>query len=99
MTSNGSTRLTPTSLPRTSAIGPVFDGDATVYVDIGRRYTTTEALKKNASVAVLIDEYDDDWNRLRAVLPEAAIRRQPPKTALQLLPAADVRQAARLVLQ
>ncbi len=35
----------------------------------------------------------------RAVLPEAALRRQPPKTTMQLLPAADIRQAARLVLQ
>ncbi|HEU4759736.1 MAG TPA: DNA repair protein RadA [Dehalococcoidia bacterium] len=34
----------------------------------------------------------------RAVLPEAALRRQQARTALQLLPADDVRQAVRLVL-
>ncbi|HEU4759737.1 MAG TPA: pyridoxamine 5'-phosphate oxidase family protein [Dehalococcoidia bacterium] len=58
----------PDRTPHVIPVCPVFDGDATVYVDIGRRYTTTEALNKNASVAVLIDEYDDDWDRLRAVL-------------------------------
>jgi uncharacterized protein YhbP (UPF0306 family) len=46
----------------------VFDGDSTVYVDIGRRYTTAEALQDAPRIAVLIDEYDDVWSRLKGVL-------------------------------
>ncbi len=58
----------PDRTPHLIPVCPVFDGEATLYVDIGRRYTTAEALAKNPSIAVLIDEYDDDWSRLRAVL-------------------------------
>ena len=54
--------------PHIIPVCPVFDGDATVYVDIGERYTTAEALRANPSIAVLIDEYDDDWTKLKAVL-------------------------------
>ena len=54
--------------PHVIPVCPVFDGESTVYVDIGRRYTTAEALRANPSIAVLIDEYDDDWTKLKAVL-------------------------------
>jgi hypothetical protein len=46
----------------------VFDGDATVYVDLGRKSTTAAALRNNRRIAVLIDEYHDDWSRLRKVI-------------------------------
>ncbi len=58
----------PDGTPHVIPVCPVFDGEAVVYVDIGRRYTTAEGLRGNASVAVLVDEYSDDWSQLRAVL-------------------------------
>jgi len=58
----------PDGTPHVIPVCPVFDGDATVYVDIGLRYTTAEALGAQPNIAVLIDEYDDDWTKLRAVL-------------------------------
>ena len=54
--------------PHVIPVCPVFDGEATVYVDIGRRYTTAVGVRANSSIAVLIDEYDDDWSKLKAVL-------------------------------
>jgi hypothetical protein len=46
----------------------VFDGEETVYVDIGPTYTMAGAFRDSPRLAVLIDEYDDDWSRLKAVL-------------------------------
>lgn len=54
--------------PHVIPVCPVYDGDSTVYVDIGRKYATAKALRSNRRMAVLIDEYDEDWNRLKAVL-------------------------------
>jgi len=58
----------PDGTPHVVPVCPAFDGEATVYVDIGERYTTAEALRANPNIAVLIDEYDDDWSRLKAAL-------------------------------
>ena len=58
----------PSGEPHVIPVCPVFDGEATVYVDIGSRCATAEALQENARIAVLIDEYDDDWSRLKGVL-------------------------------
>ncbi len=58
----------PDGEPHAIPVCPVFDGESTVYVDIGSRYTTAEAYRANPRVAVLIDEYDDDWSRLKGVL-------------------------------
>ena len=59
----------PDGTPHVIPVCPVFDGESTVYVDIGRRYTTAEALSASPNIAVLIDEYDDDdWTRLKAAL-------------------------------
>ncbi len=58
----------PGGEPHVIPVCPVFDGDSTVYVDIGRRYTTAEALQDAPRIAVLIDEYDDVWSRLKGVL-------------------------------
>ncbi|MEX0800336.1 MAG: pyridoxamine 5'-phosphate oxidase family protein [Dehalococcoidia bacterium] len=58
----------PDGGPHVIPVCPVFDGDSTVYVDIGSRYTAAEAIASRAELAVLIDEYDDDWSKLKAVL-------------------------------
>ncbi len=50
--------MRPGGEPHVIPVCPVFDGDSTVYVDIGRRYTTAEALQDAARIAVLIDEYE-----------------------------------------
>ena len=58
----------PDSTPHVIPVCPVFDGEATVYVDIGSRYTTAEGVRASPNIAVLIDEYSDDWSELKAVL-------------------------------
>jgi hypothetical protein len=47
---------------------PVFDGEATVYVDIAPEYATARNIGAGPRVAVLMDEYHDDWNLLKRVL-------------------------------
>ncbi len=54
--------------PHVIPVCPVFDGDRTVYVDLGERSVTAVALEDEPRIAVLIDEYDDDWTKLRKVL-------------------------------
>lgn len=54
--------------PHVIPVCPVFDGDRTVYVDLGERSVTAVALGAEPRIAVLIDEYDDDWAKLRKVL-------------------------------
>lgn len=58
----------PNGEPHLIPVCPVFDGEATVYVDIGRKYATAEGLRANHRIAVLIDEYTDDWSKLRGLL-------------------------------
>jgi hypothetical protein len=54
--------------PHLIPVCPVFDGDATVYVDIGPKSATGRALLHNDRIAVLFDDYFDDWTKLRKVL-------------------------------
>ncbi len=54
--------------PHVIPVCPVFDGESTVYVDLGPKSTTGMALRQDARVAVLIDEYDEDWTKLRKVI-------------------------------
>jgi nitroimidazol reductase NimA-like FMN-containing flavoprotein (pyridoxamine 5'-phosphate oxidase superfamily) len=54
--------------PHVIPVCPVFDGDRTVFVDLGERSLTALALAGERRVTVLIDEYDEDWTRLRKVL-------------------------------
>jgi nitroimidazol reductase NimA-like FMN-containing flavoprotein (pyridoxamine 5'-phosphate oxidase superfamily) len=54
--------------PHVIPVCPVFDGNGTVYVDIGSRYTSAEGVRANERVAVLIDHYDDNWGLLKGVL-------------------------------
>lgn len=60
--------MIPSGEPHVIPVCPVFDGDSTVYVDLGGRYTIAEDLQENTRMAVLIDEYDEDWSRLKGVL-------------------------------
>jgi len=47
----------------------VFDpGANTVYVDLTRLGASARAIRENPNVAVLIDEYHDDWSKLQAVI-------------------------------
>ncbi len=54
--------------PHVIPVCPVFDGDRTIYVDLGPRSVAARALSAEPRIAVLIDEYHDDWSRLRKVL-------------------------------
>lgn len=54
--------------PHLIPVCPVFDGESTVYVDIGDRSASAEGVRASALVAVLIDHYEDDWTNLKAVL-------------------------------
>jgi nitroimidazol reductase NimA-like FMN-containing flavoprotein (pyridoxamine 5'-phosphate oxidase superfamily) len=54
--------------PHLIPVCPVFDGDSTVYVDLGEKSRTARALSHIGRVAVLFDDYFDDWSRLRKVI-------------------------------
>ena len=54
--------------PHAIPVCPVFDGEATLYVDIGRKYASAEGVRAGGQVAVLIDSYDDNWVLLKGVL-------------------------------
>ncbi len=55
--------------PHIIPVCPAFDADSsTLYIDLTRRGASARALRENDRLAVLIDEYDDDWSRLKAVI-------------------------------
>lgn len=58
----------PDGEPHVIPVCPVFDGESTVYVDVGERSATAAGVSVNGLVTVLIDEYHDDWSKLKAVL-------------------------------
>jgi len=58
----------PNGEPHVIPVCPVFDGEATVYVDIGRKYASAEGVQASGKVAVLIDYYDDNWALLKGLL-------------------------------
>ena len=58
----------PDGTPHVIPVCPAFDGETTVYVDIASRGVSAAAFRANPNIAVLIDEYDDDWTKLKAVL-------------------------------
>jgi nitroimidazol reductase NimA-like FMN-containing flavoprotein (pyridoxamine 5'-phosphate oxidase superfamily) len=57
----------PSGEPHVIPVGPVFDGE-NLYIDIGGGYVTAAAIASDPNVAVLFDEYLDDWNKLWGVL-------------------------------
>ena len=58
----------PNGEPHAIPVCPVFDGEATVYVDIGDKYASAQGVQANGKVAVLIDYYEDNWALLKGVL-------------------------------
>jgi nitroimidazol reductase NimA-like FMN-containing flavoprotein (pyridoxamine 5'-phosphate oxidase superfamily) len=54
--------------PHAIPVCPAYDGEATLYVDLTRNGASAKALQENPRVAVLIDEYYDDWSKLKAVI-------------------------------
>ena len=54
--------------PHVISVCPVFDGESTVYVDIGPDYVTAKNIEAERRVTVLIDEYSEDWNELKGVV-------------------------------
>jgi nitroimidazol reductase NimA-like FMN-containing flavoprotein (pyridoxamine 5'-phosphate oxidase superfamily) len=58
----------PTGEPHVIPVCPALEGEATVYIDIGRKYASAEGLRDSGRVAVLIDYYDDNWALLKGVL-------------------------------
>lgn len=58
----------PGGEPHVIPVCPVFDGESILYVDVGERSATATGVGESGRVTVLIDEYNDDWSKLRAVL-------------------------------
>jgi nitroimidazol reductase NimA-like FMN-containing flavoprotein (pyridoxamine 5'-phosphate oxidase superfamily) len=58
----------PSGEPHVIPVCPVYDGETTVYVDIGRKYASAAGVRNSERVAVLIDYYDDNWALLKGVL-------------------------------
>lgn len=58
----------PGGEPHVIPVCPVFDGDAVVYVDLGPKSATGRAIANETRVAVLIDDYDENWTLLRKVM-------------------------------
>ena len=57
----------PDGIPQIVPVCPVFDGK-TLYIDIAEDGVSASGVKANGRVTVLIDEYFDDWEKLRAVV-------------------------------
>jgi nitroimidazol reductase NimA-like FMN-containing flavoprotein (pyridoxamine 5'-phosphate oxidase superfamily) len=54
--------------PHVIPVCPVFDGDSTLFIDIGDGYVTARNIRAEPRASVIIDEYSDDWNQLKRVL-------------------------------
>lgn len=58
----------PSGEPHVIPVCPVFDGESTVYVDVGDRSATAGGVLETGQVTALFDEYDDDWSKLKGVV-------------------------------
>ena len=54
--------------PHVIPVCPVYDGDSILFVHVAKDGVSAKAIAANASVTVVIDEYDDDWSKLKAVI-------------------------------
>jgi nitroimidazol reductase NimA-like FMN-containing flavoprotein (pyridoxamine 5'-phosphate oxidase superfamily) len=59
--------VSPNGSPHVSPVCPVFDGK-TMFIDVSHVGGTAKALKADRAITVLIDDYYDDWSRLRGVI-------------------------------
>jgi nitroimidazol reductase NimA-like FMN-containing flavoprotein (pyridoxamine 5'-phosphate oxidase superfamily) len=57
----------PNGAPHVSPVCPVFDGK-TMFIDVSHVGGTAKALAAGRRITVLIDDYYDNWNRLRGVI-------------------------------
>lgn len=58
----------PFGEPHVVPLCPVFDGEGTVFVDVGRRSGNARNVAANPVVEVVFDHYEEDWSQLRGVL-------------------------------
>jgi len=58
----------PSGGPHVVPLCPVFDGDRTLYVDVGPSSANARNVAANPTVEVVIDEYDDNWALLKGAL-------------------------------
>ena len=58
----------PDGSPHVIPVCPVFDGEGTLHIDLGPKSASGVALQIEPRIAVLFDDYFDDWTRLRKVL-------------------------------
>lgn len=58
----------PSGQPHVVPLCPVFDGDGTLYVDVGRNSANARNVAANPHAEVALDEYDEDWSLLRGAL-------------------------------
>ncbi|MGB6896937.1 MAG: nitroreductase/quinone reductase family protein [Dehalococcoidia bacterium] len=58
----------PSGQPHVVPLCPVFDGDRTLYVDVGRNSANARNVAANPRAEVALDEYDEDWSLLRGAL-------------------------------
>jgi nitroimidazol reductase NimA-like FMN-containing flavoprotein (pyridoxamine 5'-phosphate oxidase superfamily) len=57
----------PNGSPHVSPVCPVYDGQ-TMFIDVSHVGGTAKALKSDRRVTVLVDDYYDNWKRLRGVI-------------------------------
>ena len=58
----------PSGEPHVVPVCPVFDGDRTLYVDVGRKSANARNVAANPCAEVVLDEYDENWSLLRGAL-------------------------------
>ena len=58
----------PTGDPHVIPVCPAFDGNSTLFVDIAKNGVSARGIMADPRVTVVIDEYDDDWSKLKAVI-------------------------------
>lgn len=54
--------------PHVVPLCPAFDGERTLYVDVGHSSANARNVAANPTVEVVVDEYDDNWALLKGVL-------------------------------
>ena len=58
----------PGGAPHVIPVCPAFDGEATLYVDVATGGVSAAGVRSTPKVTAIVDEYEDDWSKLRAVI-------------------------------